>query len=137
MTTLRARLCNPQQAKVWLDAAYLQLKPYLLAEHFFDITIKPEKRNDAQNRLLWACLTDISQQVEWYGKKLDPEDWKNLFSSSARRLAVVPNLDGTGFVAMGQSTSKLTKAEFANLLELVMAFGADKGVVFTHDEVTA
>lgn len=40
------------------------------------ITIREETRSLSQNALLWALLTDISDQVNWYGKKLSPEDWK-------------------------------------------------------------
>jgi hypothetical protein len=39
---------------------------------------------------------------------------------------VVPNLEGTGFVALGLSTSKMSKREFSDLLELVNAFAAER-----------
>jgi hypothetical protein len=94
------------------------------------VTIAEPTRSLDANAALWAFLSDISAQVEWYGKKLTPEDWKNVFSASLRKLEVVPNLDGSGFVALGQSTSKMTKREFSDLLELIQAFGAERGVKF-------
>jgi hypothetical protein len=45
----------------------------------------------------------------------------------------VPGLDG-GFVVCGQSTSKMTKSEFSELLELIAAFGANNGVKF-NDQI--
>ena len=36
-------------------------------------SLHDEARSDAQNRRMWAMLRDISQQVEWYGRKLDDE----------------------------------------------------------------
>lgn len=96
------------------------------------VTIAEPTRSLDANAALWALLHDIAAQVDWYGKKLTPEDWKNVFSASLRKMEVVPNLDGSGFVALGQSTSKMTKAEFSDLLELVSAFGAEKGVKFTE-----
>lgn len=96
----------------------------------YEVRIKEPTRSSEQNSRLWASLTDISKQVEWYGKKLTPEDWKHIFSSSLKKLEVVPNLDGTGFVALGLSTSKMTKRELSDLLELIYAFGAERGVVF-------
>jgi hypothetical protein len=42
----------------------------------------------------------------------------------------VPGLDG-GFVVLGQSTSKMTKAEMCDLQTLMEAFGAEKGVRFS------
>ena len=44
------------------------------------VEIKAKTRSIEQNSLLWALLTDVSKQVEWYGRKLSPENWKNIFS---------------------------------------------------------
>lgn len=93
-----------------------------------ELTLEPETRSLAQNRVLFARLTDVSTQVEWYGRKLPPESWKHIFSSSLRKLDVVPNLDGTGFVALGLSTSKMNKGELEDLNQLIMAFGTGKEV---------
>jgi hypothetical protein len=45
---------------------------------------------------------------------------------------LVPNLNGTGFVNLGRSSSDLTVAEMGDLMTLMEAFGANRGVVF-HD----
>lgn len=100
------------------------------------VTVKAPGRTLDQNAKLWACLHDISQQVEWYGKKLTPEDWKHVFSASLKRLDVVPNLDGTGFVALGMSTSRMTKRELSDLIELIQAFGAERGVKWSEQLYT-
>lgn len=92
------------------------------------VTVSEPTRNLEQNALLWAMLHEISDQVVWHGRKLSPENWKHVFSSSLRRLDVVPNLEGTGFVALGLSTSKMTKSEFSDLIELIHAFAAEHGV---------
>lgn len=96
------------------------------------VTVSEPTRNLSQNARLWAMLTEVAAQVEWYGKKLAPEDWKHIFSAGLKRMAVVPNLDGTGFVALGQSTSQMSKREFAELMDLIDAFAAERGVVFTE-----
>ena len=44
----------------------------------------------------------------------------------------VPGLDG-GFVVLGLSTSKMSKDEMSELLELALAFGAQKGVEFENN----
>lgn len=101
------------------------------------VKISDPTRTLEQNAALWAMLGDVSRQVDWYGRKLTPEDWKHVFSSSLRKLEVVPNLDGTGFVALGQSTSKMTKREFSDLLELIAAFGAERGVEWSDERMAA
>jgi NinB protein len=94
----------------------------------YAVTVAEPTRNLEQNAALWAILNEISEHVVWHGRKLSPEDWKHVFSASLKRLDVVPNLEGTGFVALGLSTSKMTKREFSDLLELVNAFAAEHGV---------
>lgn len=122
---------EPVQAhKALTNTVWPQLKAMLIAGHRMLVEVKPETRSLAQNRRLWSMLTDISEQVEWYGRRLTPEDWKHVFTASIRKLDVVPNLDGTGFVALGMSTSAMTKREMCELQELMEAFGADKGVRF-------
>lgn len=100
----------------------------------YSVTIAEPRRNLDQNARMWAMLADISGQVDWYGKRLTPEDWKHVFSSSLRRLEVVPNLDGTGFVALGLSTSRMSKREMSDLIELMFAFGAERDVEWTEPE---
>ena len=96
-------------------------------------TIKEPTRSLEQNAKLWPLLHEVAEQVDWYGEKLTAEDWKDIFTASLRKSKVVPNLDSTGFVILGQSTSRLTKSEFSDLIELIMAFGAEKGVQFAED----
>ncbi len=129
-----AVLANAQQARATMQALWEQARPYLMSGGKLVVTIKPETRSLAQNARLWAMLTDVSEQVQWYGKKLSQADWKHVFSASLRKLDVVPNLDGTGFVALGLSTSQMTRAEMSAMQELIEAFGAERGVRFTAPE---
>lgn len=98
------------------------------------VTVSEPTRNLEQNAKLWAMLTDVSEQIDWYGKSLKPEDWKHVFTASLKRLDVVPNLDGTGFVALGQSSSQMSKREFSDLIELINAFATEHNVTFTNDQ---
>ncbi len=128
-TRLTVALYNPQQAHAAIMAQVWPLcKSMLMAGHRMTIELRKEKRSDAQNRVMWARLTDLSEQVDWYGRQLAAEDWKHVCSASLKKMDVVPNLEGTGFVALGLSTSAMTKAELSDMNELIMAFGASKGV---------
>ena len=92
------------------------------------VTISEATRSNDQNAKLWASLSDIAKQVVWHGRSLDTNSWKHIFSSSLKKQEVVPNLDGTGFVVMGVATSRMSKAEMAELIELIAAFGAERNV---------
>ena len=70
----------------------------------------------------------------WRTDGWKPDDWKLIFLDALKReLRAVPNLDGTGFVNIGRSSSDLTKQEMTDLIELLFAFGAKHGVVFADD----
>lgn len=94
------------------------------------VTFKPPTRSLDANARMWAMLTEVSRQVVWHGRKLSPEDWKHMFTATLKRLDVVPNLDGTGFVALGMHTSTMTIRQMSDLMELIAAFGAERGVRF-------
>lgn len=100
----------------------------------FSVTVAEPRRSLDQNARLWAMLGDVSEQVNWHGKRLSPEDWKHVFSSALKKMEVVPNLDGTGFVALGLSTSRMSKRELSDLMELIAAFGAERDVVWSEPE---
>lgn len=102
----------------------------LAAPEGYVVTIAERTRSLDQNAALWPALTEVSEQVDWYGQKLTPEEWKDVFSAALKKQKVVPGLDG-GFVVCGQRTSRMGKREFGDLLELVHAFGAERGVRFS------
>lgn len=113
---------------IWRSA-----KAQLSAGRRMVLELRDEKRSDPQNRRMWAMLTDISRQVDWYGTKPSAEDWKHILSASLTKQRVAPGIDG-GFVVLGLSTSKMSKAEMSELQTLMEAFGADKGVRFSAQE---
>lgn len=93
--------------------------------------LKAAKRSIPQNARMWAMLTAIANQVDWHGVTLSPDDWKLIFLDALRHeLRVVPNLDGTGLVHLGRSSSDLSVAEMVDLQTLIERFAAERGVVF-------
>ncbi len=98
------------------------------------LEFKAPRRSLDQNSLMWSRLTKIAQQVEWYGQKLSAEDWKDVFSASLRKARVVPGIDQGSYVPLGMRTSDMTKEEMGNLLDLVDAFAAERGVMFRDTE---
>lgn len=96
------------------------------------VEIKPRTRTLGQNDLLWSCLTDVAKQVQWpvngRHEHLTPEEWKAIFTSSLKqeqRMAM--GLQG-GFVMLGERTSRMTIRQMTDLIDLVHAFGNERGV---------
>jgi hypothetical protein len=94
------------------------------------VEFRKATRSNTQNALLWARLTEIAAKVEWYGRHLTPENWKDVFTASLRKADVVPGLDQGSVVVLGMRTSKMTVAEMTALLDLIDAFAAERGVEF-------
>lgn len=98
------------------------------------LTFNKPRRTLDQNSRFWAMLTDIAEQKDWHGIKLNPEDWRLLFLDAlSREVRAVPNLDGTGFVNLRRS-SDLSKEEMAAVIDIIGEWGARNGVTF-HDGV--
>lgn len=97
------------------------------------VELKEAKRSTDQNAKMWSCLSDVAQQVRYHGIKLSADDYKLLFLDALKReVRMVPNIDGSGFVSLGRSSSDLSKAEMADLITLIIEWGERNGVVF-HD----
>jgi hypothetical protein len=124
------QLRNAAEAHGALVALWAQIKPLLLQGKLLIVTVKTDSRSLAQNRIMWSVLEDLSQQVPWFGKRLTADGWKDFITAHLNGQELVPNMDGTGFVALGKgkSTSDMTIAEMTAVIDLGHAFGDDKGV---------
>lgn len=95
------------------------------------VEFKATKRSIPQNSMMWSLLSDIASQVKWHGVKLTPDDFKMIFLDALKReLRMVPNLNGDGFCHLGRSSSDLSKDEMTQLIELIIAWGAQHEVAF-------
>ncbi|BBH11732.1 recombination protein NinB [Chromobacterium haemolyticum] len=94
---------------------------------------KMSKRSAEANSLMWVRLHELAEQTDWHGIKLSPEEFKDLLSAGLAKSKVVPNIDGTGFVILGQRTSKFSVKQMNELIELIHAFGVERGVRFSAD----
>ena len=122
-------LHNAQQGHEALSKLSQWLKPRLIAGHPHVLTVEEERRSNQQNKLLHALLQDISERREWAGQKWDVEVWKRLLVAAWTRanneqLVLVPALDGRGVDIVFRRTSKMTKAEVADLIDFITAWDA-------------
>lgn len=100
------------------------------------VTIGRERRSLDQNAKLWPMLTDLHEQVDWYGNRPTAEEWKHIITASIQRQAVYPGIDG-GFVVCGLSTSRMRKKQFCELVEAIYAFGDQQGVEWSEPPKSA
>jgi hypothetical protein len=102
------------------------------------VEFRASKRSTDQNAMMWALLSDVAMQATHAGRQYTPDQWKVLFMHACgREVQFMPALDGSTFIPWGQSSSDLSKAEMGELLECIMAWGAEHGVVFSGEKVEA
>jgi len=137
MDRTRVTLWNVTQATGILRELWMHIKSALIAGHRLVVEVKPETRSIKQNSLMWSCLTDLSEQVQWCGKKLTPEGWKDFITGHIEGQDLIPNMHGTGFISInrGRSTSNMTIKEMTAVIDLCHAFGAERGVTWKQTSI--
>ncbi|MNQ67170.1 NinB protein [compost metagenome] len=100
----------------------------------FVMEIREPTRSDEQNRALWSLLGQIQKARPVHnGVQMDTETWKCLFMHAlGREVRFVPTLDGSSMLPLGLRSSKLTKREFSDLIELILAWCAVNEVEVQH-----
>lgn len=135
MTKLTMPMFNEQQGHQAVQTVWRQAKALLSAGHRLTLELRPEKRSDAENRLLHLMLTYISKHQEWAGKKRDVDTWKRLLIAAWCRatgepVELLPALDGMGVDIVFRRSSNLSRKECAELIQFVYAWGAQNDVKF-------
>ena len=127
-------LHNAQQGYQAFTGLWHEMKPLLIAGKRLHVIFKTDTRSIAQNNLMFSCLTDLSEQVEWFGRRFSPLRWKDFITAHIEGQDVVPNMDGDGFVILGKgkSTSEMTIGEMGEVIERCHAFGALEGVKWSR-----
>lgn len=96
------------------------------------VEVKGARRSLAQNDTMWGLLTDVASQKEHAGRKYTPDQWKAIFMHACgREVQFIPSLDGSTFLPWGQSSRDLSKTEMTDLIEFILSWGAQNGVVFS------
>jgi len=83
-----------------------------------------QTRTTEQNAKMWPMLHDLEKQADIQGIKLNKAEWKDFATATLEAQKIVPNLDGTGFIAVGGRTSDMNKKKFCDLIEIIYMIGA-------------
>lgn len=126
------QLYNPQQAHVVLTDLWPLIKATLTAGKRLQLTVKPEKRSQAQNRRYWGqgVLAQVAAQAVVGGKLYSAEVWHEQMKRQFIGFDELPN----GQI-IGKSSTGLTTAEFCDFCTQVEAYAATElGVRFVDLE---
>lgn len=97
------------------------------------LKIEPPKRTLDQNDKMWAMLTDVSVSKP-EGRKHTPADWKAIFMNACGwEVQFIEGLDGRPFPS-GFRSSRMSKAQMADLITYIQAYGDQHGVQWSDPE---
>ena len=101
------------------------------------VNIRPATRSTEQNDKMWAMLSDIAR-AKPDGRVKPAHKWKAVFMDACgHKPEYDQNLEGDGFICLGYRSSRLTKAEFSDLIECIYEYGARHGVVWSDERKDA
>lgn len=127
-------LDNPEQATTLMQSLWPKVKTALAAGKRLTLEVKDASKSREQEEKYHAIIGDIAKQAQHMGSKWDAESWKRLlvwqFCKEKQIDAgrIVPSLDMTGVVQLGQQTRKFTKEQASEFVEFLLAWCAENGV---------
>jgi hypothetical protein len=98
------------------------------------VTVKAGDRTLDQNAKMWAMLTDIAR-AKPEGRQWTPETWKCAFLHVlGHQVQFAEGLDNSGPFPLGFRSSKLNKAQMADMITVIMEYGDRHGVAWSDNE---
>lgn len=97
------------------------------------VTIREASRTLDQSAYMWSLLSDISR-AKPDGRRHTPEVWKSLMMHACGwEVQFEMGLNGQPFPT-GYKSSRLTKAEMSDLLEVILEYAARKNVPLSEEK---
>lgn len=88
-----------------------------------------EMLTEEQRRFLNAICADLSRGIDWFGARMDKDDWRHFLAGNVLGWRMVPGYDDgagkRGFVMLGGSSLKLRKAECVSAITMGLHIGDD------------
>ena len=115
------------------------------ADYGVEVEIGPQNKSRDQEKRYHAMLGDIAKQCRHLNLELDAESWKRLCVDQFKRetlrepevcakywarhqLSVMPSLDGSAVIVLGEQTRKFPKGVATVFVEWLYSWGAQQGV---------
>ena len=115
------------------------------------VEILPPSKSREQEARYHAMLADIAHQCSHLNERLDLETWKRLAIDQFRRdtlddpdigeywkgrgLRIVPSLDGSCVVVLGEQTRRFPRKVATAFIDWLYAFGAERDVAWTDPTI--
>lgn len=102
------------------------------APNGFVMEIRHEDRTSQQNRFYWALLRDISEQLRPQKVIYDADVWHEHMKTKflIPKLMKLPN---GKYKEIDRTTTELTKQEFSDFVEQVLAYATQHGLILSDE----
>ena len=100
----------------------------------FVMEIRHEDRTTQQNRFYWALLNNISEQIRPDGKSYSADIWHEHMKTQflIPKMMKLPN----GMLKeVERTTTELTKSEFTEYVEQVLAYATENGLHWSDEMI--
>ena len=135
---MRYDLDNQDQATALMQNLWPKVKDALATGRKMTLEIKDASKSREQEEKYHAIIGDIAKQAQHMGAKWDAESWKRLLvwqfckERDIDAGKIVPSLDMTGVVQLGQQTRKFTKEQASEFVEFLQAWAINNGVTLNE-----
>jgi len=135
---VRYDLDSQEQATALMSNVWPKVKAALQAGRKLTLEVKDASKSREQEEKYHAIIGDIAKQAQHMGAKWDAESWKRLLvwqfckERDIDAGKIVPSLDMTGIVQLGQQTRKFTKEQASEFVEFLQAWATDNGVTLNE-----
>lgn len=149
--SLQLEWTGADQANLSLKGEFIPFcKPLLdRGQHLrVEVHVCKDTKSRLQEQKMHAMIGDIAAQLDLFGKKLPAESWKRILVDAFKHdtkndqdlradwqrfgdIELVPALNHPGFVMVGEQTRRFSVRLASSFIEWLLAFGAERAVVWT------
>jgi len=133
---MHIELWSVEQGVEAMRAAWPKMKEQLVAGKKLTVDVREWSKSREQEKHYHAIINHIAKEATHLGAKWSTDDWKRFLVDQFSREhpnpdkngRIVPNLDGSGIVQLGEQTSQFTITRASEFISWLEAWAADKGI---------
>lgn len=104
------------------------------------VEYKGPARNLDQNAKFWALLSDVARQHRIGDRRYTADAFKVMFltayaEETGREIKYLPAIHRAGMIPAGRSSSDLSVKEMSEVIEWILAWGAENNIVWSDPKL--
>lgn len=123
-------------SRAQLETAFREIAKF---PYGYMLRVSDPTRTDLQNKMMWPMLAEFEKQgATINGQTFRDHQWKSVFLEAlGHEQEFLPSLDGSRWFAAGLRSSTLGTKEFSDLIDMILAEAAQRGVIIRNPKEDA